>query len=513
MADIQPKGSNTPSEPQDGQSGKIDLSITPNEPKPAAPAQPAATPSPAPKPAEPAVKLESGPAPTPAPAPAPTAEKKGGGITFTNIFNQEKTKKADTNVMSSVLKKKGETSKAKPILGTAPALQKSIEEEKKSQLKRKLRLVQIVFVIVFLAGATSAFYFYQELSPTFDLFGQNTTQRLATVNDNLRSVQTQINKYRYLAAQLDLNRFSHTSDQFLDKTAQLADAAPGQAAALNQSIAQTANDLPALLANVREQLTPDIVVQTTRSEAEEEITADDIQKNAEDDLRNALLTDRRAITANSSLTKANEEEIKLIDNTIKIVGNRPLLNAIRGASATNFQENLANYVSTLDPGLRQSLSDLMKSVLASTQSDIATIGSIKANRIEWSTIMSQIEDVTRVIDPAFGAGLAQTLGDGIFYTGYSFDTTTNKIGLSGVTRTTTADNFTVISNLIEELERSINFKNVEMRSFSKSGSFAQGFSSTFKIDLALETDGFSDEDSPISLEPRRVARVTGITRN
>lgn len=195
------------------------------------------------------------------------------------------------------------------------------------------------------------------------------------------------------------------------------------------------------------------------------------------------------------------------------MGNTSLLNKIRGASVENFQEELTNYVSTLDPGLRASLGKLMESVLASTQSSIATIGSIKADRIEWSTIMKQIEDVTRVIDPAFGAGLTTTLGDGVFYTGYEFETTTNKIALSGVSRTTTADNFTVISNLIEELERSPNFESVEMRSFSKSGTFAQGFTSSFKIDLALETNGFSDQNSPISLESRRVARVPGVARN
>lgn len=511
MADTKPTGSTPTPDSNGGQAGKIDLSITPNEPKPAAPAQPAApTPAPsatAPKPAEPAK------APTPAPTPEPKAAEDKGGLSFTNIFNEQKEKKKETKVISSVLKKEGKTSKIKPILGTAPALQKSIEEDRKTKLKRKVRLVQIAFVIVFLAGAASAFYFYQELSPTFDLFGQNTTQRLATVNDNLRSVQTQVNKYRYLAAQLDLNRFSHVSDQFLDKTAQLGDAAPGQMAALQQTIAQAGNDLPALLSNIREQLTPEIVVQTTRSEAEEELTPDQIRSNAETDLRNALLADRRAITANSSLTKANEEEIKLIDNTIKLVGNTPLLNTIRSASVENFQEELANYVSTLDPGLRISLSELMESVLTSTQSSIATIGSIKANRIEWSTIMKQIEDVTRVIDPAFGAGLTTTLGDGIFYTGYEFETTTNKITISGVSKTTTADNFTVISNLIEELERSPNFENVEMRSFSKSGTFAQGFTSAFKIDLALEVNGFSDQNSPISLESRRVARVSGVARN
>lgn len=464
--------------------------------------------TPTPKPAQP--KTTPAPAPTPSPA---QEEAQGGALSFSNIFNQQKSKKQDTNVMSSVLKKKESPRTLKPILGDAPVLQKSIEEERRIKLKRKLRLVQTVFAIVFLAAAGSVFYFYSELSPTFDVFGPNTTQRLRDVNENLRSVQTQLNKYRYLAAQLDLNRFSHISSDFLDKTAQLNGATSTEAVVLANSVAASADTLPLLLENIRAQLTPDIVIETTRSAAEEELTSDQIQDQAEMDLRNALLADRRQIVQSGELTTANEQDLKLIDNTIKLVGNDSLLSTVRSASVDGFEAELAEYTESGDDTLRQELSSFMRSVLASTQSDIAVVGSIKATRIDWATIMSRIENVTRTVDPTFGAGLAQSLGDGIFYTGYSFDTANNTIILSGVTRTTTADNFTLISELIEALELSSDFMNVEMRSFSKSGTFAQGFSSSFKIELALEQGDFSPANSPISLEPKTIAEVpSGVQR-
>lgn len=523
MAENTNKGSQqtpAPSVEKGADNTAADLSIAPtikpetSTPAPAKPADNAAStpsttpPAPAPKPTETAKPAAPVPAPTPAPAP-----KKEGGISFSNIFNNQKSKKQDTKVLTGILKKKDTSpTKMKPILGDAPVLQKTIAEERNIKLKKQLRLVQSVFVIVFLAAVGSAFYFYSELSPTFDLFGPNTTQRLRDVNENLRGVQTQLNKYRYLAAQLDLNRFSFISSDFLDKTAQLADGGTGQVA-LSNTVSEAAQSLPILLSNVRTQLSPNIVVETTRSLAEEEQTPQQIQKQAEDDLRNALLADRREITQNAELTTANEQDLKLIDNTVKLVGNSRLLTTVRNASADQFAADLTEYVSTLESESRKQLTGFMSSVLSSTKSDIATISTIKANKIDWTGIMGGIENVTRTVDPTFGAGLAQSLGDGIFYTGYSFDTSNNKILLSGVTKTTTADNFTLISELIESLELSTDFMDVDMRSFSKAGTFADGFTSNFKIDLLLETDDATEENAPVALEPKTVAAATGVQRS
>ncbi len=486
-----------------------DLSVKPQTTTPPAPTPAAPTTPPVPaatiKPATPPAQ--------PMPKPVETPQKEGG-ISFSNIFNKQKSKRQDTNVLTGILKKKDTTeTKLKPILGDAPVLQKTIAEERTIKLKKQLRLVQSVFVIVFLAAALSAFYFYSELSPTFDLFGPNTTQRLKDVNENLRGVQTQLNKYRYLAAQLDLNRFSFISSDFLDKTAQLANGASGQSAALSRSVGEAAQSLPILLTNVRTQLSPSIVVETTRSAAEEELTPQQIQKQAEDDLRNALLADRREITKNAELTTANEQDLKLIDNTMKLVGSKNLLSTVRSASSEEFEADLNTYASSLESESRKELAAFMSSILSSTKSDIATISTIKANKIDWTGIMSGIENVTRTVDPTFGAGLAQSLGDGIFYTGYSFDTSNNKILLSGVTKTTKSDNFTVISDLIDALEISSDFMDVDMRSFSKAGTFAAGFTANFKIDLLLETEDSKNQTASAALEPKTVATATGVQRS
>jgi len=422
---------------------------------------------------------------------------------FTNIFNQQKKKTEDTNVISSVLKKEASKAGSGPILGAAPILQKSLNEEKESKLKRKLRLVQAVFVIIFFAAVASVFYFYSELNPNFDLFGINTTQRLAVVNDNLRSVQTTINAYRYKAAQLSLNRFSYASDRFLDVVN----------SNLTTTQTQYTQTLPSFLEDIKTQLSEDIVVPTVRSDAEDELTAEEIQKRAEDDLRNALLEERLAITSNGELTLSNEQDLELIDNTIKIVGNKLLLSTVKNASVDNFKADLETYISEPDDAKSEKLLGFISKLLASMKSGIATIGSIKSERIEWSEIIKRIEEVTKNVDPTFGSTVDAESGSSIVYTGYDFETGTNKIVLSGNTKTKTADNFTLITRLIDFFEESTYFKNVEMRSFSKSGDFETGFTSNFKLDLEIETDGSSEKNAPIALKKKAVASAIGIKRN
>ena len=516
MADkmpIDPKAVNANGNPTENGIGKIDLSVSelPNKsvPEPAKAPVMAAI---APKDKAPEVKL-------PGAATRETSGVQGDtGLSFTNIFNKQKEATKESKVISSVLQKENPLHGAKPILGAAPLLQKSLDDERKMKLQRKLRLVQSFFVILFLATAMGAFYFFKELSPTFDVFGPNVTQNLKSVNDSLRGVQKNINAYRYKAAQLALNRFSFISDQFIDATAKIGSGSYSTAElkTLKQDIEQYATDLPTYLSDIKTQLAADIVVSTVLSQAESKMTDEDIRKAAENDLRAALMAERKAITASPDLSDPNRQNLEVIDNTLKLVGNNKLIATIQNTSVDKFAADLKAYIAHPDAALRGELRNLMGSILVATQSDVATIGGLKTGRIEWSSIIKRIEEVTGTVGLAFDPNkcLVFTLGDGICYTGYDFDTSSNKVVLSGITRTTIANNFTIISRLIDFLEESPYFANVEMRSFSKSGTFTEGFNANFKIDLSLEDGGYSSKDKPLALEKTTtMSTESGIKRN
>ncbi|MFO0780370.1 MAG: hypothetical protein U0519_00530 [Candidatus Gracilibacteria bacterium] len=436
-------------------------------------------------------------APTPV-TPAPAGESMG------NIFTQGQAKKEDSKLISSIISQKDVAQKTKSILGPAPTLEKSIEQDKEATMKRKLRLYQFIFVMIFLATGAMSFYFYSELSPDFSLLGANTTQRLTDTNTNLRQVQTLVSKDRYLAAQLKLNEFSYQSDRFLSSVSKVNDASINSfdKRAIFADLEESQKSLPVLLGEIRDLLTKDLVAPTYRTEKEPETTPEQALQTAQDDLRTALRTEKGKYNLNT--TDPQEIlDIKLIDNAVKLVGNNALLGALQKTSADTFQKQLEDYAATPDVQKLKAIQDVIGKVLSSTKSDLATIADIKRNRIEWSTIIGQIKEETLNVDKNFDQPLLyETLG-GVVYTGYEFDTNNNKIVLSGTTKTLDGSNFTVMSNLIDQLENSRYFEDVDMRSFTKSkagtGS-SEGYMANFKIDLSLEKAGFSNNNSQINLQ-------------
>ena len=435
------------------------------------------------------------------PSSPPPAES---GANFSNIFTQTQAKEKESKVITSILSQKDLSLKTKPILGPAPTLEKTLEQEKEQRLKRKLRLAQFSFLLVFIAGVASSFYFYSELSPSFDWFGSNTTARLTDTNTRLRKAQTDFEKFRYMAAQLNLNEFSYQADRFFSSVTKMNNPAISdfdkRTIAVDLDEAQKA--LPILLSDIRSSLTADVVIPTFRSEAEPEMTQDQILTQAQGDLRNALLDERKNLGQNP--TNAQDIlDLKLIDNTIKLIGNTRLTNILQQTSADAFQKDLSDYAKNPDAQKLQALQTTIGNVLSSTKSDLATIANIKQTRIQWSNVISWIKEQTQLVDPNFDQQLLYETIGGIVYSGYEFEATTNKIVLSGVTKTTDASNFTLMSKLINQLESSQYFENVDMRSFSKSKSgtgATGGYLANFKIDLALQAGQASNKDTGTILQ-------------
>lgn len=460
------------------------MEIKASTPPPAAPAAP---------------KPEAAPAATPA-APAKAEDKS----TFQNIFGKKEEKTDESKIISGVLKKKTVADKLKPILGHGPTLQKAIEAEKEMTMKKKLRFMQSMMILAFVFGGLVAGYFYTSLSPDFNLW-QNKTAQLTDMNKNIRSLQTQLNKYRYLAAQLDLNQFSYYADRFLDGVAQYndPDVSSTEKGTLSVGIDEAQFQLPTLLERVRDNLQGDLTIETFHSAAEEGMTPESEKTDAENSLRDALRAEKTLISkADDSPQKT--QDLRSVDNTVKLVGNSKLLKIILKTSADEFTAMLDDYKTNPDPLKRADVQAQIADILSSTKSDIATISALKNIRVDWLTVITQIETVTREVDQNFGRGLYETLG-GIIYKGYEFDSKTNEIVLSGEIKTNDATNFSQTSTLMNALEDSEHFKDVEMRSFTKSGTPEEGFTSSFKLELTLEVNGESDNNAPISLEPRKVA--------
>jgi hypothetical protein len=468
-----------------------------------------------------AVAVKPAPAAIPATAPT-TAPAQKPAASFQNIFTKTTQAVAGPKMIESIVAGKNAIGdKLKPILGSAPQLQKTLEQEKEYRQKKTQKNWQIIFAVVLLLGLGSAGYFYSELSPSFTLLGQNTTVKLGLVNDNLRSLQTKINKYRYLMAQTSLNSFSYVAEQYLATGEKLSDPniTSTNKAELVAKLSELETQIPSILNDLRQTLLPEIVYKTVVPEGQPELTDEEVRAMYESDLRTALQEEKAALIASSTNgSQENQGDIRLIDNALKLVGNNTLLGTIKGLSIDNLTKDLESYKVAFDPILRKQIQTTFKNILASTSSDIAVIASLKAARINWSTLLKQVAEETNKVDPNFNVDSFRNdlinVAGGINYSSLEFDAASNKISVSGTTFTTDGMNFTTISDLIDTFESSAYFKDVEMRSFSKAGDAQKGYSSNFNFALSLENpDEAQNGTSPtISLGRNSLKERIGFKR-
>lgn len=435
-----------------------------------------------------------------------------------SFFNKQTVKQSDPKLLESLVAQKAAADKTKPILGSSPSLQKALEQEKELKLKRKLRVSQVLFMLVFVAAGGVAAYFYSELSPTFNFFGPNTTSRLSGVNRNLAGKMKEINRDRILAAQVHLNSFSVAADTYLDLTLKLTN--PNLSAAEKQALTIESEDaasrMPTLIKDTRDLLNKEMFVRVTPSLADGELTDDVLKTNAMSDVTAALNEKRNALLADTASRETVTPQVRLIDNALKLVGNKDLLGKLTAVDTDAFDKELKDYMVDLDALKRQKLQSEIAAVLSTTSSDIATIGAIKNQRIDWLKLMDEVQTEAEKVDPNFT--LADPINmnspnrEGINITGFDFDRASQRISLTGSYRTADSTNFSKISELINTFEESPYFKNIDMRSFVKSGTKKTGFMANFRFDLTLE-DLSSDVQKKISLVKKIMAERERIKRS
>lgn len=128
----------------------------------------------------------------------------------------------------------------------------------------------------------------------------------------------------------------------------------------------------------------------------------------------------------------------------------------------------------------------------------ASLLAINNDRLLWSKIITEIEDATRQIDPFFGNEEEQF----IKYSNYNFNARTNQITVTGQIRTEDERTFTKIANLIDAIETSPNFRNVQTRSFNKNpvslidAELNEFYEATLKLDFEFIRQ--NDEAEPDS---------------
>lgn len=379
---------------------------------------------------------------------------------YTNIFEKkEEKKKDDSEVLSGVFAKEKENKKPKEnILGPLPELEKNLIGSFDPS-KRNIHILKIIAGSLLGALVLAFSFFHAELTLSFDLLsgirGPNTAQQLNNAKNSIITTQTSINQKNYLLLSYYLQKLSYLSDGYA-------------------KIRNTENT--AIIQAVQEDII--ITYENAATKWEEPIAAGGIPKDTfivqlKKEFQNELKQLRR-----ETPSTAVNAEIKNYSAALAILNNNQLKKV--------FTHNVDDIRSDL-PRDDSKLFALTQNVLETLTNDFSTISEIKMNRIQWSIIVQEIERVTKSIDTLYNTGFFEELG-GIRYSNFDFDSTTNRIILSGQAKRDDGTTFTLIVNLIDALENSSVFTNVDNRSYPKTGDEDKGYLSSFRIELSLSED-------------------------
>ncbi len=318
-------------------------------------------------------------------------------------------------------------------------------------------------------------FFYTQLNPTFEFLGKNPAQKLADYEASFQDEQSSVNLYNLLMAKFALDDFATDADSYLLKLSQYESdyTARNELDELEIDLALLEEDMIASLEiaqeKLRKQLYPtELLTISGVSAIELETTYTTLLKTKiseeKQDLRGA--EDDEATMESSNL-----------DGALALLNARDLQ---RDVSGVDLSEGLD----------AATVESLFEQVTETSKDQTSTIMAIKSSRLDWQTLLDEVEDITKKIDPLFASGITSN----IEYSNYSFNTTNQKGSLRGETRTDDTMNFSLISDLVDELELSTYFADVTTRSFSKSGSSDDDFTASFTLEMVLQ-DGEDSRDA------------------
>lgn len=390
---------------------------------------------------------------------------------------KEETEVSQPAVVESAIKTQ-EVSVEKTLLEAAPTVDTELLEEIEPPKSVLLYALKGVFVLLVAVGIGSFLFFTSQLNSylnfaTDPLKVPSALSELKATNEDVKNAQTDVNLYRYLKGAIYLDNFSYYGDDYLKNYSLYVNesATPEEKTAAKAKMDELKLNLGNSFKSVQENLTKEISIPLVDTEVP---TNEELKT-----LFTGLLNDK------IGLADATSPDYKLYKQAQKLVNNDELKTLLKDTDFASLKDaDLAVFIGKVN--------DL-------ALDEFSIIQKIKDKRVSWSDVINRIEFETSYVDQYFSEGYFDEVG-GIQYTSYDFDASTGKISITGITKRYNTDNFTMISNLIDQLNSSTFFNNVAMKSFTKSGSADEGYTATLKLDLELQKDAVDSEDKPIQVE-------------
>ncbi|MBP7670903.1 hypothetical protein KA119_01260 [Candidatus Gracilibacteria bacterium] len=385
-----------------------------------------------------------------------------------NPLDQQVEKAQESNLLGNVVA--STTEEEQNILGLAPEIDQDLLMETGVPKKGLLTVLKSLVVVILVLGVAGFLFFRAQLNDSFSVISDrlgisSIASELAAINSEILDLKTEANFHRYLEIKGYSDLFSYYGDSYLQSFKVLS----SQTASANEkreaegNLVAAREELNATFSKLRELYTKDFAVKLG------EIMSDaELRKVFETRLLTVLNQKADSLKEADEVEAQNER--KRLLQTVKLVSNNEMRNLVLKTDfAAMADGDAADFVKVFNQAVRN---------------DLSLVAAVKDARVKWSDIMNEIELRTIAVDSYYSENFYNELG-GIVYTSYDFDRERDKISLVGETKRFDTTNFTMIANLIDEFNNSELFGDAEMRSFSKSGSLSEGYTSVLKLDLNL----------------------------
>ncbi len=339
---------------------------------------------------------------------------------------------------------------------------------------RQFNFGAFLFKFSVILGVLVFGFFHTQLSETFTWFGANPTQELISYEASFQDQQSSINLYNLLITKFALDDFTTAADSFLVKNSQYESdyTATNELAALDEDLADLQKDMNEALTTAQERLRKTFY---PRQLLTGDVSVVDLEDSYISLLKLHISDEKQALRGLED--EESLQEVSNLEGALALLNARDLTNDVKALDLT---EDLA--IETVE--------SLFTQTTAISKDQTSTILAIRNGRVNWESILDEVENVTKKIDPLFGSGIPSN----IEYSNLSFNLASTKGSVRGETRTDDTLNFSLISDLVDQLELSTYFADVTTRSFSKSESSDDDFSASFSLEMTMQA-GDDDRDA------------------
>lgn len=369
--------------------------------------------------------------------------------------------------------------KLSALLGPKPQFN-PLQQEKAEQ--KHLKTAKIIFKLALASAILTYGFFYTQLNLNFTFFteqlGPNTAIEFERSNSELQKTQTDLNLVRFRTARLWLDEVNSNIDAFQRQTA-IANSEFSTNAQKQEALAE----LQVLGATIKNALT-EVQKIFAKPLGIDIYSTHPISPQQREEIFTSLLAEEllQQRSALAGEIQPNGEEIRIIDNVLRLVENKRFRNAVLSQDLAKISE--------------EDFSGMLASIREEATDELSAIDKIRRSRVNWSEIIQDIHAVTQKADLYYGQGLFKTVG-GFLFNSYRFDAAEGRVSISGITKTADSKTFSFIAKLVDTIEKSPKFKDIDFRSFSKNRDETGDYSSSINLEFTLQPRGEADSRDDI----------------